>query len=149
MKITGQARTRLSFVTVLSGPQASLSVPPMTDSSPKQVQLEDAGNGQTTYAGSVIHRKLSVKGSGGVSATVVVTVQQGKVWLSIVPPFTWDAIMEPVKVDELIRTLGLAREDAKRMARGKCVSHRDKQQPAGNVIVLPGNKALHAEQASP
>lgn len=118
----------------------------MTDPSPKQTQPEDTGNGQATYASSVVHRKLSVKGSGGVSATVVVTVQQGQVWMSIVPPFTWKAIMEPVKVDELIRILGLAREDAKRMMSGKRVSHRDKQQPAGNVTVLPGNKAVHTER---
>lgn len=134
---------------MLSGLQSSQRVPPMTGSSPKQAQFEDTGNGLTTYAGSVIHRKLSVKGSGGVSATVVVTVQQGKVWLSIVPPFTWEAIMEPVKVDELIRTLGLAREDAKRIASGKCVSCRDKQEPVGNVTVLPGNKALHTGHGSP
>ncbi|MGH3976075.1 MAG: hypothetical protein ACRDS9_22525, partial [Pseudonocardiaceae bacterium] len=70
-----------------------------------------------TYTGSVVHRKVPVKGSGGVSATVVVRVQKGQVWVSIVPPFTWEAIMEPVKVDELIRTLGLAREDAQRMRR--------------------------------
>ncbi len=58
---------------------------------------------------------MIVKGSGGVVATVVVTARRGKVWMSIQPPFTWDAIMEPKMVDELIRTLGLAAEDAKQM----------------------------------
>ncbi len=66
----------------------------------------------------VVRRKVTVKGSGGVVATVVVTAQRGKVWMSIQPPFTWDAIMELRMVDELIRTLGLAAEDAKKMVRG-------------------------------
>lgn len=90
---------------------------------------------------------MSVKGSGGVSATVVVTAQHGQVWVSIVPPFTWEAIMEPVKVDELIRTLGLAREDAKRMVNSKRMYRRDKQKPVGSVTLLPGNKALDAKHA--
>ncbi|MGH3766174.1 MAG: hypothetical protein ACRDS0_29595 [Pseudonocardiaceae bacterium] len=47
---------------------------------------------------------------------MVVTVVQGTVWMSISPPFTWEAIMDPVNVDELIHVLGLAREDAKKMA---------------------------------
>ncbi len=32
--------------------------------------------------------------------------------MSIMPPFTWEAIMELGKVDELIHVLGLAREEA-------------------------------------
>jgi Na+/proline symporter len=56
---------------------------------------------------------VSVKGSGGVAATVVVTTQRGNVWLAIMPPFIWEAIMEPGKVDELIHALRLASEDAK------------------------------------
>lgn len=119
----------------------------MTGPYPKQVQPEDIDNGQATCAGSVVHRTLSVKGSGGVSATVVVTAQHGQVWVSIVPPFTWEAIMEPVKVDELIRTLGLAREDAKRMVNSKRMYRRDKQKPVGSVTLLPGNKALDAKHA--
>ena len=55
-----------------------------------------------------------MKGSGGVSATVVITVKQGQVWMSIQPPFTWEAIMEPGKIEELIRTLTLAAESAKK-----------------------------------
>jgi hypothetical protein len=80
----------------------------------------DIANGQARYTGaeSLVHRKVSVKGSGGVSATVVITVQQGQVWMSIQPPFTWEAIMEPWKVEELVRTLMLAAEGAKRMAHG-------------------------------
>lgn len=34
--------------------------------------------------------------------------------MSIVPPFTWEAIMGLGKVDELIHVLGLAREEARR-----------------------------------
>ncbi|PZS11611.1 MAG: hypothetical protein DLM64_06370 [Solirubrobacterales bacterium] len=48
----------------------------------------------------------------GVDATVVVTVAQGTVWLSISPLFTWKAIMEPGKVDEVISMLELARDEA-------------------------------------
>ncbi len=54
-------------------------------------------------------------GSGGIRAAVVVVARQGQVWLSIDPPFTWEAIMEPEKVNELVRVLGQAEDDAKRM----------------------------------
>lgn len=114
--------------------------------SPKQAQPENADNEQATYTGSDVHRKVRVKGSGGVSATVVVTVRQGKVWVSIQPPFTWEAIMEPRKVDELMRTLELAREDAKRTVSGKRVSRGDKQQPVGNGTVAPGKRAVGTKQ---
>jgi hypothetical protein len=89
----------------------------MTDLVPK-AKPEDIANVKARYTGaeSLVHRKVSVKGSGGVSATVVITVQQGQVWISIQPPFTWEAIMEPWKVEELVRTLILAAESAQRMA---------------------------------
>jgi Na+/proline symporter len=61
----------------------------------------------------------------GVDATVVVTVVQGTVWMSISPSFTWEAIMEPEKVDEVMAVLDLAREEAKKMAvarNGECTS---------------------------
>jgi hypothetical protein len=48
-----------------------------------------------------------VKGREGVAVTVVVTTYHGHVW--IVPPFTWEAIMDPAHVDQLIHVLGLAR----------------------------------------
>lgn len=107
------------------GLQASPSITSMTDPSPQQAQPEGTDNGQAPYTGWV-RRKVSAKGSGGVSATVVVTVQRSQIWLSIQPPFTWEAIMDPGKVDELTRTLTLAREDAQRMGRGKRVSRGDK-----------------------
>ena len=66
----------------------------------------------------VVQRKVTVKGSGGVVATVVVTARCGKVRMSIQPPFTWDAIMEPGMVEALIRALVVAAEDAKTMVRG-------------------------------
>lgn len=47
----------------------------------------------------------------------MVTVQQGQVWMSIQPPFTWEAIMEPEKVDELIRTLAVATSSARKTVR--------------------------------
>jgi hypothetical protein len=61
-----------------------------------------------------VPRRVVVKGREGVVATVTVTIYRGEIWLSIVPPFTWEAIMEPGKVDELIHVLGLAREEARR-----------------------------------
>ena len=68
------------------------------------------------YTNSFVRRKVSVKGTGGVAATVVVIAQHGQVWMSIQPLFTWEAIMEAGKVDELMHTLELARENAKKMA---------------------------------
>ncbi len=121
----------------------------MTDPAPKQAQPEDVDDRQPTYVSSPVHRKVSVKGSGGISATVVVTVQKGTVWVSIVPPFTWEAIMEPGKVDELIRTLGLAREDAKRMVSGKRMSRGNKQQPGCTDTAVSGHKAQRTEQEQP
>ncbi len=35
----------------------------------------------------VVQRKVTVKGSGGVVTTMVVTTRQGKVWISNSPPF--------------------------------------------------------------
>jgi hypothetical protein len=61
-------------------------------------------------------RRVLVKGMQGADVTVVVTVAQGTVWLSISPPFTWEAIMTPSKVDEVIHALELAREEAKEIA---------------------------------
>ncbi|MGH3998317.1 MAG: hypothetical protein ACRDTJ_12735 [Pseudonocardiaceae bacterium] len=85
----------------------------MTDPASK-AKPEDINNGQAACIGSVLHRKVSVKGTGGVAATVEVTVQWGQVWMSIHPPFTWEAIMEPEKVAELIQTLEVAINSAKK-----------------------------------
>jgi hypothetical protein len=52
----------------------------------------------------------------GVDAAVVVTVVRDTVWLSISPPLTWEAIMEPGKVDEVISILELTRNEAKAVA---------------------------------
>jgi hypothetical protein len=63
-----------------------------------------------------IPRRIAVNGTQGVDATVVVTVVQGTVWLSITSPFTWEAIMQPAKVDDVIRALELARDEAEKAA---------------------------------
>jgi hypothetical protein len=68
------------------------------------------------HIGSEIHRRVAVRGSGGVDATVLVIARQSRVWLSVVPPFTWEAIMPADKVDELTRTLQVARDEAQAMA---------------------------------
>lgn len=57
-------------------------------------------------------RKISVKAFQGEHATVVVRVAHGTVWLSISPPFTWEAIMTPGMVDEVVGVLKVAREEA-------------------------------------
>lgn len=67
------------------------------------------------WALRVVHHNVTITGLGGHTATVVITVQRGQVWLSIQPPFTWEAIMTAGKVDELIRTLGVAGDEAKKM----------------------------------
>lgn len=72
--------------------------------------------GQSTQLTTAVHRRVAVQGSGGVSATIVVIARQGHVWLSITPPFTWEAILEPIAVDELTHTLELARLDATKMS---------------------------------
>ena len=69
-----------------------------------------------------MHCKISVQGTGGVCATVFVMVQQGKVWMSIQPPFTWETIMDPMKVDELIGTLERAKNEVRRLNDGRCDS---------------------------
>jgi hypothetical protein len=92
----------------------------VTKPSTMQLQLEHSPNGQAMY----VHRTVSVEGSGGLAATIVVIAKRGQVWVSIQPRFTWEAIMEPGKVDELIHTLALAREEAKKMLR-----HRQPRNP--------------------
>lgn len=82
--------------------------------SSRQPQSEASPARQAAYTRSV-HRKVSVEGSGGIAATVVVTAQRGQVWVSITPPFTSAVIMKLEKVDEVIHALALARDDAKKM----------------------------------
>ncbi|MGH4007017.1 MAG: hypothetical protein ACRDTH_02400 [Pseudonocardiaceae bacterium] len=89
----------------------------MSDKLPsKQAQPANAPNGQATHTIMGVPRRVRVKGMEGVDATVVVTVMQGRVLMSISPPFTWEAIMEPKKVDEVMAVLEVAREEAKKMA---------------------------------
>ena len=69
---------------------------------------------RVNHPGDGLPRRVSVKGREGVVVTVVVTTYRGHVWMSIVPPFTWEAIMDPGHVDQLIHVLGLAREESNR-----------------------------------
>src|SRR5918997_7206960 len=75
---------------------------------------EGLGSNRVSHPGDGLPRMVSVKGREGVSVTVVVTTYRGHVWMSIVPPLTWEAIMEPGHVDQLIHVLGLAREESHR-----------------------------------
>ncbi|MGH4007989.1 MAG: hypothetical protein ACRDTH_07490 [Pseudonocardiaceae bacterium] len=90
---------------------------------------------QTTQPIMRTPRRVHVKGVQGVDAIVVVTVVQDKVWLSISPPFTWEAIMEPGKVDEVISTLERARYEAKKVAtaRNESAFRGDKATRNGSV----------------
>lgn len=112
---------------------------PSVNSSPTRHQPEDSSAGQ---AGPV-HRKISVKGSGGVGATVVVIAHRGQVRVSIVPPFTWEAIMEPGKIDEVIHVLALARDDAKKMAVA-----RERSASRGDKVGAPGAQQQYGYSVS-
>ena len=56
----------------------------MTDPFSKQSQPD----GQAVCTGSAVRRTVSVKGSGGIAAVVVVIAQWGQVWVPIVPLLT-------------------------------------------------------------
>ena len=83
-------------------------------------------------------RRIAVKGMQGVDATVVVTVVHGAVWLSISPPFTWEVIMEPGKIDEVTRVLELARDDARKTAAAR---HGGAQRVGNDVRAITRNPA--------
>jgi hypothetical protein len=85
---------------------------------------DGTGVPDAVYIGSEIHRRLAVTGSGGVDATVRVVVRKGTVWLSVEPPFTWEAIMTAAKVDELVRTLEIARDEARSMLEPRAVDEQ-------------------------
>jgi hypothetical protein len=96
-------------------------------------QSEDIPSERTPYPRMGAPRRVRVKGMQGVDATVVVAVVHGTVWLSVAPPFTWEAIMEPGKVDELMHVLELARDEAKQMA-----AARGERAPlAGKAVLRP------------
>ena len=78
--------------------------------------LGSVRDGQAMWPVMGMPRRVRVKGMQGVDATVVVTVVRDRVWLSISPPFTWEAIMAPGKVDEVISMLELARDEASKVA---------------------------------
>lgn len=90
-----------------------------------QPQPDGMTDGQAIYPGSGMPRRVCVKGMQGVDATVVVTVVRSAVWMCIMPPFTWEAMMEPEKVDEVIRTLESARREAERMGAALALSTRE------------------------
>ncbi len=79
-------------------------------------------------------RRVRVTGMQGVEVTVVVTVVQGTVWMAISPPFTWEAIMEPGKVDEVLSVLELARDEA------KTATAHSKREPRGSTAATRGSR---------
>jgi hypothetical protein len=81
----------------------------------KHENVEYVPPGRTAWPIRGVPCRIRVKGMQGVEVTVVVTVVRDTVWLSISPPFTWEAIMEPGEVDEVISMLALARDEAKKV----------------------------------
>jgi hypothetical protein len=77
------------------------------------VQFAERTDDRHTFPRMGIPRRVSIEGREGIAATVVITTYRGRVWMSIVPAFTWEAIMEEGTVDELMHTLRLARDEAK------------------------------------
>jgi hypothetical protein len=82
----------------------------------KRENVEHMPHGRTTWPNMGMPRRVALKGMQGVDATVVVIVVQDTVWMSISPTFTWEAIMEPENVDQVISILELARNEAKNVA---------------------------------
>lgn len=60
-----------------------------------------------------------VSGRQDMSATVIVTVNRGRVWVAIDSSFTLEAILEPTHVDTLIDMLTQAAREAQRYEREK------------------------------
>ncbi|MGH3796478.1 MAG: hypothetical protein ACRDSP_16495 [Pseudonocardiaceae bacterium] len=58
-------------------------------------------------------RALTVKSRHGMNVIIVTMVYRGMVLITIDPPFTTDAILDPAHVDNLIATLTLANEEAR------------------------------------
>lgn len=82
--------------------------------SPPRGDRAGGGVPDAVRIGSEIRRRLAVQGTGGVDATVLVVVRGSRVRLSVEPAFTWEAVMPASKVDELVRTLQAARDEAHR-----------------------------------
>lgn len=98
----------------------------------KRENQELAPHGQTNDPIMGIPRRVRVTGRQGVDATVVVTAVRDRVWLSISPPLTWETIMEPRKVDEVISVLRLARDEAT-----KAVTACTRRALPGGTAVIP------------
>jgi hypothetical protein len=80
----------------------------------------------------------------------MVTAVKGKVWMSIMPPFTWQAIMDSGQIDELMHALRLARDESRRMSLtgGRWVIRADKG-PVREITsgkTTPGHKTDHARR---
>ncbi len=76
-------------------------------------------------------RRVQVTEVQGIDVTVVVRVVHATVWMSISPPFTWEAIMKPGKVDEVIAVLQLARDAA------RTATPHNGPAPRGNTAPTP------------
>jgi len=64
-------------------------------------------------ASDAVRWTITVKARCGETSTVVVTVYRQSVWLSVVPFFNSEAILEPAHVDSLVDKLIQAAEEAR------------------------------------
>jgi hypothetical protein len=112
----------------------------------KRDQPEGSSDVHVTCAGMGMPRKVSAQAAEGVAATVMVTVVKGEVSMSIIPPFTWQAIMDPGQIDELMHVLRLARDEARRMSLtgGRWVIRADKEtvREITSGKTAPGHKTV-------
>jgi hypothetical protein len=138
---------RIAHLAFLGIPLSHIGPVSMIKHFPMQHQPVDPPNDRTTYVtGDGMPRRISVNACQREVATIVVTVVHGTVWMSIVPPFTWEAIMEPGMVDEVIRVLELARDDAKRMAEA---ARGRRPGPTGRTVVPEIERGATGPRARP
>jgi len=57
---------------------------------------------------------MRVRAQCGEASTVVVEVHRRSVWLTVVPVFNGEAILEPANVDSLVDKLAQAAQEARR-----------------------------------
>ncbi len=60
-----------------------------------------------------MRRTMTARARCGETVTVVVDVYRQSVWLSVVPMFNGEAILDPAHVDDLVNTLTQAAQEAR------------------------------------
>ncbi len=60
-----------------------------------------------------MRRTMTARARCGETVTVVVDVYRQSVWLSVVPMFNGEAILDPAHIDNLVNTLIQAAQEAR------------------------------------